>query len=239
MKKIFALIIGFLVISSVAGASSVVEKDAGFISVNASSTKEVAPNQVEITVNIETSDKSLQKASAENKIIADKVYSSLKSILNVDKGDYVKTQNYSANPVYVYTKENKKVFDKYVVLNNVVVRTKNTTLASKIVDTAIAQGATKVNDLQFLVADYDSACNEALSELTKRAYSQAKAIAESINSQIIGTKSISSTCNPENNQRPVYAMMGRSSMDNSAYPTPIESGKIKIYANIDAAFYVK
>ena len=242
MKKILAsaLILSSILIGvTLSSSATTVEKDAGYISVNASSTKEVAPNEAEITINIETSDKSSQKASDDNKIIADKVYSSLKAILNINKGDYIKTQGYSVNPIYTYTKDNKKVFDKYVVSNNVIVRTKNTELVSKIVDTAITKGATKVNDLQFLVSDYDSACNEVLSALTKRAYLQATTIAKSINSEIIGTKSIASSCNPENNQRPYYAMMAKSSMDNSTSSTPIEGGKMKIYANIDASFYVK
>ena len=162
MKKILAsaLILSSILIGvTLSSSATTVEKDAGYISVNASSTKEVAPNEAEITINIETSDKSSQKASDDNKIIADKVYSSLKAILNINKGDYIKTQGYNVNPIYTYTKDNKKVFDKYVVSNNVIVRTKNTELVSKIVDTAITKGATKVNDLQFLVSDYDSACN--------------------------------------------------------------------------------
>jgi len=89
------------------------------------------------------------------------------------------------------------------------------------------------------VADYDSACNQALAELTKKAYSQAFSIANSINSKIIGTKSISSTCNADNNQRPYYAMMAKSPADSNPLATQIESGKIKIYASIDASFYVK
>lgn len=240
MKKLFltALILSVITAGMVLASPVATAKDEGYVSVNASSTKEISPNQAEITVNIETSDKSLQKASADNKIIADRVYSSLKAVLNVEKGDYIKTSNYSATPIYVYTKENKKVFDKYVVKNNVVVRTKNTDLISKIIDTSIAQGATEVKDLQFLVADYDSACNDLLASLTKKAYSQASVVAASINQKIVGTKAINLTCNSENNQRPYYAMMAKSSMD-SVTSTPIESGKIKIYANVDASFYVK
>jgi len=233
---LFSLIIGATAYSCTA---AVVEKESGYVSVNASATKEVAPDQAQITINIETSDKSLQKAAADNKIIADKVYSSLKAILNTEKGDYIKTNNYSANPVYTYSKENKQVFDKYVVSNNIVVKTKNIEIVSKLADKAIETGATNVNDLQFLVADYDSACSDILAQLTKRAYSQANSIATSINSKITGTKSISSTCNPENNPRPYYTMMAKSTIDRASSSTPIESGKIKIYANVDASFYVK
>ena len=242
MKKLLstALVLSAITASMLlSSAAAVVEKDAGYVSVNASSTKEIAPNQAEITVNIETSDKSFQKASAENKVIADKVYSSLKALLNTENGDYVKTGNYSATPVYIYTKENKKVFDKYVVKNNVVVRTQNTELVSKIIDTAIAQGATEVNDLQFLVADYDSACSELLAGLAQKAYMQANIVAASIGQRIAGTKSINLTCNPDGGSRPRYMMRAKLSMDNASVNTPIESGKIKIFANVDASFYVK
>jgi len=129
MKKILtsALVCSVIIAATAFSCrASVVEKDEGYISVNASATKEVAPDQAQITVNIETSDKSLQKASEDNKIAAGKVYSSLKAILNTEKGDYIKTSNYSANPVYICTKDNKKVFDKYVVSNNVVVKTSMT-----------------------------------------------------------------------------------------------------------------
>ena len=241
MKKILtsALVVSAVILASTFSCqATVLEKEDGFVSVNATSSKEVAPDQAQITINIETSDKEMQKAAADNKVIADKVYSSLKAVLNTEKGDYIKTANYTANPVYTYTKDNKRVFDKYVVSNNVVVITKNTAKVVKLVDTAIAAGATKVNDLEFLVADYDSACNEALAQLTKRAYSQATSIAAAINSKIVGTKSIASSCTPENNQRPVYSMMAKSSAPNES-ATPIESGKIKIFASINAEFYLK
>lgn len=227
------LLIAFVSLSTTA---ETVEKDKGYISVNESVTKEVSPNQAEISIGIETSDKSLQKASTDNKNISNKVFSNLKSILG--SNDYIKTNNYSAKPQYSYTKDNKKVLDKYMVSNTVTVKTKNIELVSKLIDTAIAQGATNVENLQFSATDTDNSCNEALAELTKKAYTQAGSVAKSINSQITGVKSINATCSLDNGPRPMYGMMMKSTMDSVA-ATPIESGKIKIYANIDASFYVK
>ena len=237
-KKFLVSIFVFvcLICLSVSTKAETIEKDKGYISVNESSTKEISPNQAEISVNVETSDKSLQKASEDNKVISNKVYSSLKALLGAD--DYIKTSIYSAKPQYTYTKENKKVLDKYIVSNKIAVRTKKIELVPKFIDTALAQGATNIDDLQFLAVDYDCVCNDVLAELTKKAYTQANSAAKSINTQIIGVKSINATCNTENNQRPYYAMMAKSSMD-SVSATPIESGKIKIYANVDASFYVK
>lgn len=238
MKKILfsAIIPVLLVFVGLCAIADTVEKDKGYISVNLSTTQEVQPNQAEISISIETTDKSLQKASDDNKKIANSVYTSLKSILCKD--DYIKTNNYSARPQYIYTKENKKVFDKYTVTNSVVVKTKNVSIVPKLIDTAISQGATGIDNLQFSVVDFDSACNDALAELTRRTYTQASTVAKSINAQISGIKSIDTTCNSESAPRPYYGMMATDAMNKSSI-TPIESGKIKIYANINASFYVR
>lgn len=238
MRRVLASLIlsVLLIFIGVCVNADTIEKDKGYISVSESMTKEISPNQAEISIGIETSDTSLQKASEDNKKIANKVYANLKTMLGAD--DYIKTNSYSARPQYVYTKDNKRIFDKYIVSNTVTVRTKKLELVSKLIDTAIAQGATNIANLQFLAVDYDDSCDDILADLTKKAYNKANSVAKSINSQITGIKSLNVTCNSENTPRPMYAMM--SSMEDSAKAsTPIESGKLKIYANIDASFYVK
>lgn len=240
MKKIFIfitliLLFGFAVLSTTA---AITEKEKGYISVNTSDNKEISPDLAEITIEIETSDKLLQKASQDNKEIAGKVYSNIKALLGAE--DSIKTNNYTAKPLYIYTKENKRIFDKYVVNNTILVRTKKTDIIPKLIDTAIAQGAKTVKDLSFLASDYDNICNEILAELTKKAYNQAFSVSKSINSHIAGIKSINAVCNSESSPSPraFYGMMSKAAADNES-ETPVESGKIKIYANIAASFYVK
>lgn len=239
MKKLLVsvLILSAITLVTMSTKAQTVEQDKGYISVNASTTKEISPNQAEISIGIETSDKSMQKASQDNKIIANRVYSSLKTLLGAD--DYIKTSNFTARPIYINTKDNKKILDKYVVSNTVIVKTKKIELVSKLVDTAIAQGATNVNNLQFTAINYDEACNDALAELTKRAYTQASSVAGSINSKITGVKTINTTCNAENQPRPYYGMMMARSVEDSVTTTPIQGGKLKINVNVDASFYVK
>lgn len=237
MKRILTstlILCAFL--SGLCSNAQTIEEEKGYISVNASLTKEISPNQAEISIGVETSDTSMQKAVDENKIIANKVFSEIKPLLGKD--DYLKTGEYSAKPQYIYTKENKKVFDKYVVKNIVLVHTRNTAIISKIIDTAISQGATNVDDIKFSATDYDSICNEALAELTKNAHAQANAIANAINTKIIGIKVINANCNVDSGVRPMYDMMAKSVMSSNP-ATPVESGKIKIFANINASFYTK
>lgn len=236
MKKIILIIFVLISFAGLSTIAETVEKEHGFISVNMSETKEIQPNQAEITIGIETSDKSIKKASEDNKIIANNVYSALKSILAKD--DYIKTNNYSVRPQYIYTKDNKKVLDKYIVVNTVIAKTKKVDLISKLIDTATEQGATNIDNLQFNATDYDESCNEALAEIAQKAYKQAGSIAKSVNTSIAGVKTMSATCNPNNGPRPFYAMAAKVLSDNAS-PTPIESGKIKINVNLDASFYVK
>lgn len=238
MKKILISAITLLLFGgfTLAVKAQTTESEKGYISVNKSTTIEISPNQAEITISVETSDASVKKATAENKIIANKVYSTLKSIIG--REDYIKTGNYTINPQYSYTKENKRILDKYSVSNTVTVKTKNIDIIPKLIDTSIAQGANKINNLQFSASDYDEACQNATSELAKKAYLQGNSIAKAINSQIIGIKSINAICNPESSSRPFYAMMTKGAED-SISSTSIEAGKLKIYANVDASFYLK
>ncbi len=227
----------FVFICYSVSAADTIEKTKGYISLNLSDSKEISPNQAEINIGIKTSDKSLQKACESNKIIANRVYSSLKTLLGID--DYIKTNNYSARPQYSYTRENKQILEKYVVSNIVTVKTKNTELVSKLIDTSISQGATNIENLQFSASNCDDACKNILTELTKKAYNQANSIAKSINSEIIGIKSINVTCNKSNNVPRTYCERMSKDLKGGSSSTPVECGKIKIYANIRASFYVK
>lgn len=238
MKKavILGLSLLFVVLVAFPSVVNAVENEMGYISVSERITKEVLPTQATITIGIETFGESAQKASDENKKIAQNVHSALKKLLS-DK-DSIKTGEYSLSPQYVYTKDNKKVLDKYMVRNSVVMTVFNIKLVSKLIDTAIANGATKIDDLNFSTTDYDNACNEALGELAKKAQKKANFIANTLNLKVVGVKSLSTSCNPEYNQRVFYSM-AKGVSDATAPQTSIESGKIKIDASIDALFYVK
>ena len=53
----------------------------------------------------------MQKATLMNKDISEKVYDLLKGMINTSNGDYIKTSNFNASPVYIY-KDNQGIFVK-------------------------------------------------------------------------------------------------------------------------------
>lgn len=227
-------------------AATVINTDErGYISVDTSANTELTPDIVEISIAVRTEDnKSLQKATAENKEISDKVYSAIKSMINTSNGDFVKTADFSAIPEYTYS-GSKRNFSKYVVSNNIIVHTKNIQKTGDIIDKAIALGATNVNDLNFSVSNYDAQCNELLGVATKKARSRADIIAKNASSYVTGIKSMNISCSMNNNNRVQYRLMAKNlSMDSAAgaapeMATPIQSGVIKLFANVNASFYVK
>ena len=72
----------------------------GKISVNTTADMEITPDVAEISFAVKTNDeKSMQKATLENKEISDKVFSILKSMIDASNGDYIKTSDFNASPV--------------------------------------------------------------------------------------------------------------------------------------------
>ena len=245
MKKflISAVIVGLaLGCASVQAISESIER--GYISVNTSANAELAPDVAEISIAVKTYDnKSMQKATLQNKEISEQVISTLKSMIDTSKGDYIKTADFSATPIYSYS-GNKRNFDKYQVSNSVVVHTKSIDKIGTMIDKAIALGATDVNSLNFSVSNYETQCNDLLTLAAKKASARANAVAKTVPTTLSGIRSMDVSCSTSNSSRPQYKMLMANRammMDSEAAgsSTTIESGVIKVFANVSATYFVK
>lgn len=245
MKKflISAVIVGLaLGCASVQAISESIER--GYISVNTSANAELAPDVAEISIAVKTYDnKSMQKATLQNKEISEQVISTLKSMIDTSKGDYIKTADFSATPIYSYS-GNKRNFDKYQVSNSVVVHTKSIDKIGTMIDKAIALGATDVNSLNFSVSNYEAQCNDLLTLAAKKASARANAVAKTVPTTLAGIRSMDVSCSTSNSSRPQYKMLMANRammMDSEAAgsSTTIESGVIKVFANVSATYFVK
>lgn len=245
MKKflISAVIVGLaLGCASVQAISESIER--GYISVNTSANAELAPDVAEISIAVKTYDnKSMQKATLQNKEISEQVISTLKSMIDTSKGDYIKTADFSATPIYSYS-GSKRNFDKYQVSNSVVVHTKSIDKIGSMIDKAIALGATDVNSLNFSVSNYEAQCNDLLTLAAKKASARANAVAKTVPTTLAGIRSMDVSCSTSNSSRPQYKMLMANramTMDAEAAgsSTAIESGVIKVFANVSATYFVK
>lgn len=245
MKKflISAAIVGLaLGCASVQAISEAVER--GYISVNTSANAELAPDVAEISIAVKTYDsKSMQKATLQNKEISEQVISTLKSMIDSSKGDYIKTADFSATPLYSYS-GSKRNFDKYQVSNSIVVHTKSIDKIGSMIDKSIALGATDVNSLNFSVSNYETQCNDLLTLAAKKASARANAVAKTVPTTLAGIRTMDVSCSTSNTSRPQYRMLMSNkamTMDSEAAgaPTTIESGVIKVFANVNATYFVK
>ncbi len=250
MKKILvaSIVLGIVVCGASFASSTQAEPERGYISVNTSANTEITPDVVEINIAVKTSDsKSMLKATTENKETSDKVYTAIKSMINSANGDFIKTADYNATPVYSYNSAGKKNFDKYEVSNNIIVHTKNIEKTGAIIDKAISLGATNINELSFSVSDYEKQCNDLLEIATKKAKIRADIVAKSSSSYITGIKSMDINCTTNNNRVVQYRLFAKNMATDSAVgsiapeaaSTPIQSGVIKIFANLNASYFVK
>lgn len=245
MKKflISAAIVGLaLGCTSVQAISESIER--GYISVNTSANAELAPDVAEISIAVKTYDnKSMQKATLQNKEISEQVIAALKSMIDTSKGDYIKTADFSATPIYSYS-GNKRNFDKYQVSNSVVVHTKSIDKIGTMIDKAIALGATDVNSLEFSVSNYETQCNDLLTLAAKKASARANAVAKTVPTTLSGVRTMDVSCSTSNSSRPQYKMLMANramTMDAEAAgaSTTIESGVVKVFANVSATYFVK
>lgn len=251
MKKILttALVLGLLSGISGLSANAVAQgenKDRGYIAVNTSSEAEMSPDVAEISFSVKTTDtKSMQKATASNKEISEKVYSELKALINPATGDYIKTSNFNASPVYSYN-GSKRTLDKYEVSNRVTVHTKSIDKVGKMIDNAITAGATNVDNLNFSLSNYDSQCDDLISKASKKAYKRADSIAKSMNSTLAGISNVSTSCSSNNGSSYPRLYMAKSMVaeladeaSSNASGMSISDGVIKINAHVNASFFVK
>ncbi len=222
------------------------EKERGYISLSTSANTEISPDIAELSFAVKTSDtKSMQKATQQNKDISDKVYAILVGMIDKSKGDYIKTSDFHAAPVYTYS-GNKRNLDKYEVSNRVTVHTKSIDKLGSMIDKSIEVGATNVDSLNFSVSNYETQCNSLIETASKKANARALIAARSMNAVLDGIKSMDVSCSENSNNiyRP-RLMMAKNMVGAVAdgvaeeSSTSISSGVIKIFANVNATFFVK
>lgn len=244
MTLIASLTLGLISINPTKVYANINER--GFINVSTTANTELPPDVVEINIAIHTEDtKSLQNATEENKLISDKVYAELSKMINKENGDYIKTANFNASPIYSY-KNNKRILTKYEVSNSIIVHTKAIKDAGKMIDKSIALGATNINNLTFSVSEYDTQCNELLAIAAKKSFTRANIMATSVGNSLDGIKSMNGSCSTSTPTRPQYLMAKNLSLDSATggdegvrTSSPIQGGVIKLFANLNATYFVK
>ncbi len=233
------LMMSFSFLTQFCYADVPVNKNSGTITVYSTKSKELEPDTAQMTFSVKTTAKTVEAASAENKLLAGKIISSVKSKLDLAKGDTIKTSDFSVYPQYSYPKDGKPVLVGYEVQNSINVKTKKVSSVGNLIDAAIKSGANQLNNLSFSLSDEKTSCDDLYAGVVKDAQSQAYVISKALNTSIAGIKGINANCSIENPNRMYGAVMMKGAAESSSVSTPVEAGKIKVNATITAEFYVQ
>lgn len=244
MKKIVLLLLCISVFSLNqtvnAAINSDAKKDVGYISLNDTVTKDVDPDMASITFAVENIGNSAQVATTENNTISNNIINALKLVINSDT-DVIKTNNFSVRPNY-YTSSGKRIIRNYTAVNSVTVKTMDISKVAKLIDTAIANGANRTDNLYFDVENPKKICNNLYAQMVKDLKTQAMTLANAAGTSIDGLKHLNVSCNSDSiasNGRFYAKAFDSVSTESAGSVTPVESGKAKIRVYVNAEFYVK
>ena len=237
MKRILTFLVAFLFFMTPVMANN----DKGYISVNSEAVKEVSPTKVNISFAIENMAKDPKEAADTNKEISNKVLEATKALVNLQNGETIKTTSYNLNPQYVY-KNGQRNLIGYFAVNTLQITLKDVEKTGKVISVALANGANSVSDLQFLLDETNSECDELIIEATKGAKLRATKIAQATNSALLGIKMINSNCSVNQRNYSNFRIMNTKAQSADTIEganVPIESGKTQIRAFVNAEFFVK
>jgi hypothetical protein len=140
-------------------------------------TKTVAPNKVDIFLNIETTDKSAQVSQSVNARISENVKNALNriGIQDVD----IKTINYYESEQLVWNSSyNRQDSNGYITVNSLQITLKELTKTGNVIDAAVGAGVNRVSGVSFGLTDVRQ--NEVKAQALQEAAASARFKAESI-----------------------------------------------------------
>lgn len=243
MKKIL-LILGLALFAgsfACLPVNATVNRDMGYISINTTESKEIAPNVATIMFGVETTDIDSKRATERNNQISTNVINAVKKELASDKKATVQTKNFNIRPNYKNNNYEERIIKNYTAINTVQVKTNDITKISTLIDVAVKNNVS--NSINFSLEDNDAIATELTNKAVAKAKAQAKSIALAANQKIVGIKSlrVSVYQNTSNNGRLYKTSLVAGAMESATLDTatPVETGKIKMNASVDAEFYVK
>ncbi len=219
-------------------AKALPDSTKGTISTTGTATNNYPPDTAEIILAIETRAKTVSLATQKNNAISKKVFNALKAIIDKEKGDMIKTSSYSIHPKYEYDKTRKKnIFIEYLVTNQITVKTGKIHDIGKLIDSATEQGSNRVHNINFTIGEDNNYCEQLLDKAAKRGKIEAETVARSLDTEITGIKSVSSSCS-DFNQPPIYPRgFAQEALASKSVPS-IEPGSIKLVGSVSLIFFI-
>lgn len=188
----------------------------------------VEPDVATVQIEVSTVNKQVSVAQEQNAQIMNQVIQSMLQ-LGVPR-ENIRTVSYTVSPQYDYV-DGKQIFRGYEVNNSISVKLTDIQQVGTVIDTAVANGANRISNIQFSVEDESVYKQQAIDNALKDAQLKATTIAQSlqlvIQPQPIKVTELDAVANPVR-----YKSVAMSDMSS----TPIEQGQIIIAAAMSVQY---
>ena len=213
--------------------------DVPSITVSGTGSVTTAPDEVVISVGVETTHSDPITAQQENAQKTTIVIDALKG-LGIESED-IQTSGYH---MYSRTPDDDSPFsgkkEVYVVSNSVTITYNDVSRAGFIIDTAVMSGANNVNSVRFTISDEkaQSLRAQALIAAVGQATKDADTLAGALGLVITGVQSVTTSGSPT---PMVYAdnMATGARMEMAYTPTPIEAGTLEVTATVNIVWAIQ
>ena len=213
--------------------SSLVGIRQNIITVSGSASTGVDPNRVVISFGLETQGTTASQATEDNAQKMDAVVNAVKE-LGIDDEE-ISTSMFSVSPVY---DRDRRFITGYRTSNILTVNTDQLDKASQIIDTAVAAGANRVNNVFFTLSDdlRKRVSDQLIGEAVNDAKMKAELALQPLGKEILGVKSVSL----EHFGIPQPVSFERISMAPSAEPapTPIFESEQRVTMSVSVIFLI-
>ncbi|MCM3388030.1 SIMPL domain-containing protein [Ureibacillus chungkukjangi] len=198
------------------------------ISVVGNSKIEVKPDYAELQIEVVTQSSDLSTAQRENAQRMNQVIQALLT-LNINRND-IQTAFFNVFPRYDFV-EGKQVFREYEVSNGLTVNVHDVNSVGIVIDTAIKNGANRISQLEFKLANDSLHYQKALQLALQNAHEKADAIASSLR---LTYKPLPVEIIEETSGGPI--LLRTVAVTQSSFETPIEQGMISVEATLNVKY---
>lgn len=204
-----------------------------FIRVTGEASVTSQPDQVQMEIGVVTQAPQADAAASQNAEKVTRVLAAIRKELGASAS--IKTVNYSLNPNYQYPREGgEPTINGYMAMNTVRITTGDMAKIGRVIDVATAAGANNIQSLMYTLKDEGAVHAEALREASRKAQTEAAAIASSLGLKVVRILSVE-----EGGAHYMPMMRDARAMQEGAAPTNLEPGSVEVHAIITLTVQVE
>ena len=221
------------------GAASAAETTAptpATITIGGTGTAYVAPDTAEITVGVVTEEADAARTHAENAAQTARVHNAVRALGVADRD--IQTVHYDFSQRYDMRDGSRSEVIGYTAQNSVVITVRSLNNVGKIIDAALANGANRIDSLNFTASDTSAAKNEALTDAVRAAKEKAQAVASALGVRLVRIANVYADTQADmpRNENYMPMMMAKGAL---AAATPIAPGELSVAATVNVTYVVE